>query len=142
MHDLSDIKHRLCGTTLLDPGGCEVCKPLKGNLVYPDGDDLDVLATSRKAARLLTTVLGRLEGQLLESTARAYEKHWAKDSAIVANSLARVVDSLRKYEGDVSLMADSLSEQQQYDLLTHWAKHLPKERKEKLVGILEESLGK
>jgi hypothetical protein len=124
----------------LDPGGCDVCKPIKKDLIIPDGDELDVLSTSRKAAHLLTAVLSRLDGQLTNSTGGAYEKHWARDSAVVSNSLARVVDSLRKYEGDMTVLADSLSEQQQEDILMHWAKHLPKERKLRIMAILQDSL--
>lgn len=140
MPDLGDIRHRLCGTTLLDPGGCEVCAPIKKDLLIPDGDELDVLSTARKAAKLLTAVLLRLDGQLTNSPGSKYEKHWAKDSAVVANSLARTVDSLRKYEGDVSAIAEALSDQQKEDVLTHWAKHLPKEKKARLVAILQDSL--
>ena len=138
MADLGDIKHRLCGTTLLDPGGCDICKPIKRDLIIPDGDELDVIAASRKSAALLSAVQSRLDNQLRNGN--GYEKHWARDCSAIANSLSRVVDALRKYEGDVSLIADQLSDNQKYDVLLHWAKTLPKEKKLKIVTILQDSL--
>jgi hypothetical protein len=138
MADLGDIKHRLCGKSLLDPAGCEICEPIKRDLLIPDGDELDVLSHARKSAKLLAAIQARLDTQLTED--RGYQKHWAKDGASVANSLARVVDALRKYEGDISLIADQLSDNQKYDVLIHWAKTLPKEKKLKLVTILQDSL--
>lgn len=140
MADLADIRHRLCGTTLLDPGGCDICEPVKGDLVIDDGSTLDVLATSKRAVALLTVILGRLEGELKVAGKKEYQKHWAKDAAIIASALSRVVGEYRKYEADSALQVEGFSEQQKLDLMVHWVKGLPNEQKYNILSKIQSSL--
>ena len=131
---LADLVCRACNKTFANFEGCEICKPAKDNLVYPELDErIDAFSLSKQSARIIGQLLDRLEADIDNHNLQTFHPGWAKDVSLLSRALAVLLNEIRKYEQSGALEATKLSFEDKAQLMLQWVESLPPEPRRALL---------